>query len=700
MPAATSSGTSVKEYDEEACLAEATHREDEQRQLLEDFGRRLAVLEQWQLQKSAATPMSPSGLCQPSPEAASPGRVTPVSPTSRKSGADSADAISKPFSRMWVESKLHQKEMFDQDLLQSIYEKSFQRARNKAAVFGGGFMGIMSMPFGPIGMVAGAGVGAMAGGLIGTCLDKRREIKNIHQSELEKRRLRSLVRWSAERFADEDDPVAAVKHLEMVVMEFKPIADIAQGSKNARKTLKLLDSWAARKSMMRQIWFYMDNVLINWKTFTRSDFLRAMTVMQTLVVMYHFSTRVLDDEEENFILRVERLLEHESVRYVMSRHELMSNNQDADIIMESMIFADNAGRPRSGSRGNMTPIRAESPTVLEKAEEDSDEEAVETYASSKGGLLLSPISPKRPDDCLSEGGRSIKSNASSQRQQATVTRRVLKPPFFKSWEDFCEFENGFKHRIPITQSDFTLLLEKEAQDLTGWDLCIDRKEIRVAKTLSSDGSGCIFLRAWSTLPGVELHVAFHMFYNCENRMQWDRAFYQMEVLDNIQGSDILYSVLRIPAFTARDYVQYRRVKVLEDGSILISLRSADHEKAPEHPGNVRAESYISGYVLRPYQEGSEKGIKLFLMTSTDIKGVIPKWIINWVAPKKPGEWIDCLKRACLDYQASHPDTSALKQQLEPFMAENPFDYEDVQALVDQDPVSPLTPSTRMASCSL
>ncbi len=94
-----------------------------------------------------------------------------------------------------------------------------------------------------------------------TCLDRRRHHRNIQQSELEMRRLKSLapflealhmpsshfkpskqtgsskmkhdhgsqmmaslhlvlltslqVRWSAERFADEDDPDASVKHMEM-----------------------------------------------------------------------------------------------------------------------------------------------------------------------------------------------------------------------------------------------------------------------------------------------------------------------------------------------------------------------------------------------------------------------------------------------------------------------------------------------------
>ncbi|CAE7944287.1 BSL2, partial [Symbiodinium sp. KB8] len=181
-----------------------------------------------------------------------------------------------PFSRMWMNARLQHQEMFDQDLLQSIYEKSGQRARNRVAVFGGGLMGILSMPFGPIGMAAGGLFGALVGMLIGICLDRRRYMRSMKQSEIETRRLKSLVRWSAERFADEDDPLAAVQHLELVVLEFKPVADIAMASKNARRTLKLLDSWAARRSMMRQLWAYMDNILINWKKLTQADFLRKI----------------------------------------------------------------------------------------------------------------------------------------------------------------------------------------------------------------------------------------------------------------------------------------------------------------------------------------------------------------------------------------------------------------------------------------
>lgn len=503
-------------------------------------------------------------------------------------------------------------------------------------------MAILSMPFGPIGMAAGGIFGALVGMLVGTCLDRRRHHRNIQQSELEMRRLKSLVRWSAERFAD-DDPAAAVQHMEMVVLEFRPIADIAMASKNARRTLQLLDSWASRRSMMRQVWVYMDNILMNWKNLTQAEFFRSMQVLQTLLIMYRCSNRVLAEPEENFVLRVERLLANNSVRYILQQQQMTKQPEGAGV-MESMLYAD-------ARRGRASQLEGQ----------DADH-----GLGIRPGVSMSEVSDKRSD---------------TSEKRLDETRRVLKAPFFKSWEDFMDFDNNYKHKIPITQSDFMLLLEKESQNMQGWDMCVDRKEIKVAKTIQTDGSGCLFLRAWSTLPDAELPVVFHMFHRCEKRMQWDKSFFEMKVVDEIEGSDILYSVLRVPACSSRDYVQYRRTKVLEDGTILISLRSANHPELPETSKHVRAESFTSGYVMRRYDDGNEKGTKVFLMTCTDVKGIIPKWIINFVAPRKPGEWIDCLKRACLEYQASNPDYESLLKELEPFKEYHSFDFEDMDATV-------------------
>jgi hypothetical protein len=461
----------------------------------------------------------------------------------------------------------------------------------------------------------------------------------------------------------------------MVILEFKPVADIAASSQNGRKLLKLLDNWSSKKQVMKQLWAYMDRVLVQWKSTTKADFLRSMLVLQTLQSMYRLSLRVLRPEEELFLDRVERLLDNESVKYVMS-HQQMFSTQEADQIMSSLIAADHERNRKRGKSSGNDGTRSPAKSAVSGQDSDSSEsEIIEDYGqqdAARGVLLTpqgSPLRPMQREDDVSNAGEPT----------SPARPRPLKPPFFKSWEDFTDFDLSIKHKLPITQSDFALLLEKEKQGMDGWEMCLERSQIKVAKETAGAGTGgCIFLRAWATLPGVKVPVAFHMFHNCENRMQWDKVFSTMEVIDTMNGSDLLYSVLKVPAFTSRDYCQYRRVQVQEDGSILFCLRSAEHPMVPEKSGHIRAESYTSGYVIRPYTDGAESGIKMFLMTSTDIKGIIPKWIINFVAPRKPGEWIDALKKACLDYQAANPNLEALDEALKPYAKLHAFDYEDGQ----------------------
>lgn len=184
------------------------------------------------------------------------------------------------------------------------------------------------------------------------------------------------------------------------------------------------------------------------------------------------------------------------------------------------------------------------------------------------------------------------------------------------------------------------------------------------------------IRAWATLPNVDMHVAWHLFYETAERLQWDRVFSDMFIVRQQQGSDILYSSLRVPGVTTRDYLQWRRTILQEDGSIVIALRSAVHSDCPEKSGFIRAESFISGYVFRQVIEDGQPTLKLFLMTSTDIKGLIPKWIINFVAPRKPGEWVDGLARAALDFQTSHPNAAEwIKEKLKKQAAEDDYDFE-------------------------
>jgi len=554
-------------------------------------------------------------------------------------------------------------------------------------------------------MVAGGLVGSLVGGVIGHCFDNRTTRQKAIESEAEKRRLKSLVRWAVERFHDDEE---FINLIEMVTLEFKPIADIADGSKHARKMLKLLDNWIAQKKVTRNLWVYMEKLLQRWRDLRRADFIRSMQVFQTLTTMYKYSTRELDEQEIQFLHRMERLLEHESVQLVMDTQAGMYPTQDQTRLMECMIYADviNKKKKRASSgdarqySGDRSPSHgAASPAATpnqhqinvreatDESDDSEDEESPQHYQdkTTASGILLTPTNKdfqKTPStSSFSKADRPIlpsprQASDGAQAPGNSEEMMVLKKPFFRNFQDFMDFDTGFKRKMPITLSEFDLLSQKDQESMKGWDLCVDRKEIKVAKVMV--GTGLITLRAWATVPDVDMGVAFYLFYDFNERVKWDKIFAKMDMVEkNIQGSEILYSLMKVPAVTPRDFLQYRRVRVMDDGSIQIVLRSAEHPAMPEFKQYIRVESYIAGYILKQTWEGSKPVLKVFLMSCVDIKGLIPKWIINYTAPKAPAEWIANLRKAAVDYQEKHPGyKEELVQVLKPFREPNPYDYEE------------------------
>ena len=55
--------------------------------------------------------------------------------------------------------------------------------------------------------------------------------------------------------------------------------------------------------------------------------------------------------------------------------------------------------------------------------------------------------------------------------------------FFEDWDDFNTFDAELKRRMPITSGEFDFLVQKEAEPERGWDICVDRKEIRRAERI-------------------------------------------------------------------------------------------------------------------------------------------------------------------------------------------------------------------------
>ncbi|CAE8625597.1 unnamed protein product [Polarella glacialis] len=287
-------------------------------------------------------------------------------------------------------------------------------------------------------------------------------------------------------------------------------------------------------------------------------------VLQTLQVMYRTRSRKLNLQEANFLHEMDLLLQNESVKYVMT-HQQFQSLQEANQVMQSMVYADVAAEdlqravsvepcsPKNRSSAGGTGLNEDSDEVMVDicgySSGAQDEKYVVKMSLADAGLLKA---------CEEEAALQ---EDDSQECLPPVPAKRLKAPFFKSWEDFNEFDLTYRHKVPITQSDFDLLLEKSEQGFDGWDLCIDRKDVKVAKAFPVEDS-------------------------CGNDLPPEKKTHN--------------------EFTPRDYVQFRRTKVLEDATLKAG-------------SGTRLQSFISGYIFRQEIEEGEIVLKMFLMTSTDVK---------------------------------------------------------------------------------
>lgn len=70
------------------------------------------------------------------------------------------------------------------------------------------------------------------------------------------------------------------------------------------------------------------------------------------------------------------------------------------------------------------------------------------------------------------------------------------------------------------------------------------------------------------------------------------------------------------------------------------FKSVKHSKCPEKPKVIRAETLISGYIFeRINNPNGTVDTSITIISQNDIKGVVPKAIVNMVSAKAPKQWV-------------------------------------------------------------
>ena len=530
------------------------------------------------------------------------------------------------------------------------------RARTEGRRTGGsigvGLGTICLIPFGPIAMCVCGLAAFLIGYLLGLLFDLHRARTRESVAEKQLKRLTYLVRFATDQIdrrlfihSSESDTEYCLLLLESVILEFKPFVEVAHLSPILQKKLNLFHYFLRHQSVRDCLWIYVNGFLSKWTTsLTVPEFTRTCGhILSTLVMLERKLGLVEPESRLAVIIKVEEFLNDPKVKAFNSHQQ--HQGEAVKKSLEAVLVKDHHFKIPSSPRRRRRLSSADVYSARSFRVAPSGSPQAAAGSQDDDDLLHDDI---YEDALIGSRGTSL-----STVRKAGVTPRSSKS-FFTSFQDFMDFDVDLKHKMPISPTECRFLYEKEAEPLTanGWELAVDRKLIKVLKFVPSDSSGradtgtSVLVRAYAVLPKTTIETCFYNIYDPKKRQSWDSNFAEISVVSTPE-SEILYCVLQSPfGITPRDFLQYRRAnrELGEDGTsvLTIIMRSAVHAQNPPVPGYIRAESYISGYVMR--QRGED--CHLFIMSQTDVKGLIPKWIVNMMAAKAPAQWVENLVKSC------------------------------------------------------
>jgi len=208
----------------------------------------------------------------------------------------------------------------------------------------------------------------------------------------------------------------------------------------------------------------------------------------------------------------------------------------------------------------------------------------------------------------------------------------------------------------ITDSEFDqcrLLMEQEfpeSSDKTPWELLSKTTDVGdvtlFRRPLGNTGLYQYFVKGY--LKGVTAEVAYQVLsVDIDYRKKWDSYAIAIDPIDNVEGSTCIYWSCKFPwPLSNRDYLFYRKGMHDEKSDVYLTVSKAGkNEKKPEHKDFVRVDIFGAMMVMKNVNGNCE--FRLFQYD--DMKGSIPKTIVNWAIGSGLPTYLKQIHTACLKY---------------------------------------------------
>eukprot|EP01125_Pyxidicula_operculata_P006755 TRINITY_DN2317_c0_g1_i1.p1 TRINITY_DN2317_c0_g1~~TRINITY_DN2317_c0_g1_i1.p1 ORF type:complete len:237 (-),score=55.83 TRINITY_DN2317_c0_g1_i1:227-937(-) len=228
--------------------------------------------------------------------------------------------------------------------------------------------------------------------------------------------------------------------------------------------------------------------------------------------------------------------------------------------------------------------------------------------------------------------------------------------------------------VLATKEDFDKFREVcDSQD--GWTLVTDKKDLKVWDR-TAEGSNINMVRMWAVFKGISAATLYDVLHDADYRKDWDENMaegYLIQQLDNY--NDIGYYAGKSPFFTisGRDFCNQRMWWVASDNSeYIIKNYSVIHKDCPEKKGFVRAQSLMTGYMIRP-DPNDANSCQMTYLTQTDLKGWIPDAIKNQAMKTFAPKLVEKLAKVSPRYDEWK--TKSEKPKHKPWLNKEPYHWE-------------------------
>jgi len=175
-----------------------------------------------------------------------------------------------------------------------------------------------------------------------------------------------------------------------------------------------------------------------------------------------------------------------------------------------------------------------------------------------------------------------------------------------------------------------------ANEIDGWTIEGVNSEVTIARKILADSPIHIIRGTGNVKSSIE--SIWEDFQSYENLKKWDKLFYATEQFEKVVHSNkvelysIDYLAYRSPTFlvASRDFCVFSASKRIGD-KIVVTAYSVNYNNCSDRTSYVRGELKTSGSIVEKIDDNT---VKLTYLVQIDPKGLLPTFVVNWVATEQ------------------------------------------------------------------